>query len=263
MQKTLLLVPLFAVACSYPRFVASKTIVVNVPLAQALTLDCKTHNGDIKIARGEADDMVHVVAKIKVRGHTQEEADRNLERMSVGQGLEGKTLRIYGDYPRPDMNNRSPSFSFTMQVPEHLALKLESHNGDIESNGTTGTMRIETHNGDVRGTSRHKKTWVKTHNGEVRMAVQSEDDLDGRITSHNGDIVIQVPEEARCWLEAATHNGKIKTPSAIHDATIKRRSVLCRLGEEQTEGRLYIQTHNGNIVVRDGTPSGGNAKKLK
>ena len=263
MQKTLLLVPLFAVACSYPRFAATKTVEVDVPLAQAAKLDCKTHNGDIKITPGKASDTIHVVARIKVRGHTQEEANRNLERLSVGQATDGETLRIFGDYPRSAMNNLSPSFSFTMQVPEHLALKLESHNGDIESNGTTGAMRIETHNGNVRGSSHNKRTWVETHNGEVQIAIHSGEDLDGHIVSHNGDIVVQVSEQARCWLETATHNGNIKTPSAIHDATIKRHSVRCRLGEEETEGSLYIKTHNGNIVVRDGDSSGGNAKKLK
>jgi DUF4097 and DUF4098 domain-containing protein YvlB len=62
------------VACSDPRFVAAKTVELDVPLAQASTLDCKTHNGD------------------------------------------------------------------------------------INSTGTTGPVRIETHNGNVRGTSLNKKT---------------------------------------------------------------------------------------------------------
>lgn len=263
MQKLLLVMPLFAVACSYPRFVAAKTVELNVPLAQASTLDCKTHNGDIKVTRGEASDSIHVVAEMKVRGHTQAEADSNLERLSVGQGEDGDTLRIFGDYPRTAMNNRSPSFTFTMQVPEHLALNLESHNGDIISNGTTGAMRIETHNGDVRGTSQNKKTWVETHNGEVKMAITSSEDLDGRVTSHNGDIVIEVSDDAHCWLETSTHNGRIKTPSSIHDATINRRSVRCRLGEAETDGRLFVQTHNGNIVVRNGQPGGDNTNRLK
>jgi DUF4097 and DUF4098 domain-containing protein YvlB len=261
MQKSLLLLPLFAVACSYPRFVAAKTVELEVPLAQASTLDCKTHNGDINVTRGEAGDSLHVIAEIKVRGHTQAEADSNLERLAVGQGADGDTLRIFGDYPRAAMNNRSPSFTFTMQVPEHLALNLVSHNGDINSNGTTGPVRIETHNGDVRGTSRNKMTWVETHNGEVKMAITSTEDLDGRITSHNGDIVIEVSDNAHCWLETSTHNGRIKTPSTIHEATIKRRSVRCRLGEAQTDGRLYVETHNGNIVVHDGQSSSTN--KLK
>jgi DUF4097 and DUF4098 domain-containing protein YvlB len=262
MQKLLLLVPLFAVACTYPRFVASKTVEVDVPLAQAAELDCKTHNGNIKVTRGESDDSIHVVAKMRVRGHTQEEADRNLELLSVGQSHDGNTLRIFGEYPRSTMNNRSPSFTFTMQVPEHVALDLESHNGDIISQGTTGPVRIETHNGDVRGTSRNKSTRIETHNGEVKMSMQSHEDLDGRITSHNGNIVIEVSDQARCWLEAVTHNGRIKTPSTIHDATISRRKVRCRLGEAETDGRVFVKTHNGNIVVRDGQ-SGDPSMKLK
>lgn len=260
MQKVLALVPLFAVACSYPRFVASKTVELDVPASQAASLDCKTHNGDIEITRGDASDSVHIIAEMKVRGHTQEEADRNLELLSVGSELEGTTLRIFGDYPRPDLNNRSPSFSFTMAVPGHLALDLESHNGDIQSQGTTGAMRIETHNGDITAAAQNKKAWVETHNGEVEMTIESTEALDGRVTSHNGDIVVRVSEDASCWLEAVTHNGRIKTPSAIHDATINRRSVRCRLGEQETDGRLFVKTHNGNITVRNGDAPGDRSK---
>ena len=55
MQTPLLLVlPLFAVACSYPRFVANKTVELDVPLAQAIKLNCTTHNGDV-VVRSSSD----------------------------------------------------------------------------------------------------------------------------------------------------------------------------------------------------------------
>jgi DUF4097 and DUF4098 domain-containing protein YvlB len=262
MQKTLLLVvPLFAVACSYPRFVASKIVELDVPLAEASKLDCKTHNGNITITPGELSDTIHIRAEIKVRGYTQEEAEDNLAQLSIGQKQDNDVLRIFGEYPRSHFSNTSPSFSFDIKVPEHLALALESHNGNLTSHGTSGPLRLETHNGRIEGATSNNKAWVETHNGSIKLAIHSDEDLDGSITSHNGGISVEVSDQAHGWLEIATHNGSIKTPSTIHDATIKRRSVRGRLGEGATNGRLVVTTHNGNVVVRDDANASNNEPK--
>lgn len=261
MHKSLLLVPLFATACSYPAFVAKKVVELDVPLSQASKLHCKSHNGDITIARGAADDTVHIKAVLKVRGHSQQEADANLELLSVADELDEDTLRIFGDYPRPELNGMSPSFTYTMNVPSHIALDLVTHNGDVTARGTTGATRIETHNGSIVATSGHKNTRVETHNGDIDLVIRSNEDLEGRVISHNGDIDVELVEDAHCWLEVFTHNGSIRTPKVIHDASIKRRSVRARIGDGDTDGRLYIKTHNGDVGVHDAKP--GSAKKLK
>jgi len=256
MRKALLLLPLLSVACSYPAFTASKTVDVQVPIEQAIKLHCRTHNGDITITRGDSSDTIQMRTVMKVRGHTQSEADDNLRLLSIAHEHHGDTLKIYGSYPRPELNNRSPSFTYTMQVPEHLALSLESHNGDIRTDSTTGAVRIETHNGDVVSAVQNEKFWVSTHNGEVDVAVAADTDLDGRVVSHNGDINVSVSKDARCWLEVFTHNGHIDPPSRIHDATIKKRSLRCRIGEASTDGRLFVKTHNGDIEVEGGSERG-------
>ena len=261
MHKTLLLVPLLATACSYPSFVAKKVVELDVPLSQASKLHCKSHNGDITIARGTASDSVHIKAILKVRGYTQQEADANLELLSVADELDDDTLRIYGDYPRPELNGMSPTFTYTMNVPSHLDLNLVTHNGDVTARGTTGATRVETHNGNIVATSANKKTRVETHNGDIDLVIRSSDDLEGRVITHNGDIDVELVADAHCWLEVFTHNGRIRTPRVIHDASIKRRSVRCRIGEGDTEGRLFIKTHNGDVGVHDLEP--GNRKKLK
>lgn len=261
MQKVLIVVPLFAVACSYPSFVASKVIELDVPVANASNLHCKTHNGSIRVTGDSSSDTIHVRAVLKVRGHTQVEADDNLELLSVAAEMNGDVLKIYGKYPRSELNNRSPSFSYTMQVPERLAVTLNSHNGDIVARGTTGAIRIETHNGNVDATSSNEKTRVDTHNGNIDLVIRSDQDIEGRVTSHNGNIDIEVTDAAHCWLEVKTHNGNIRMPKGIQEATIKRRSVRGRLGDGETDGRLFIRTHNGNIAVHDGQSDSN--KKLK
>ena len=251
MHKSLLLVPLLAVACSYPRFAASKTVELDLPLAQASKLKCKTHNGSISISPSSASDAVHVVAVLQARGHTQKEADDNLELLSVAHSHDGDALRIYGDYPLFELSNRSPSFSYTIQVPEHLAVSLVSHNGDITTRGTSGATHIETHNGDINAHSANGSTSVETHNGRIDLSLRADQDLQGVAVSHNGDIDIRLEAGAPCWLHARTHNGNIKTPSVIHEATISRRSVRCRIGDGEAIGDLKVTSHNGDIAVRD------------
>ena len=54
MRATFLLVTLLIPACSVPRFQASKIVEMEIPVAQAIRLHCKTHNGAIKVMRGDS-----------------------------------------------------------------------------------------------------------------------------------------------------------------------------------------------------------------
>ena len=145
-------------------------------------------------------------------------------------------------------------------MPEHLALTLISHNGDIQSKGTTGALTVETHNGDVDSSVANSHAYVETHNGEVELTIRSNQELNGRVISHNGDIEVHVLDGAIGWLNASTHNGHISPPSSIHDADIKRRSLRCRIGEQQSDGKLDVTTHNGDITVRTSQGSQGKFK---
>ncbi|MCK5944496.1 MAG: DUF4097 family beta strand repeat protein [Planctomycetes bacterium] len=249
MRKTLILVPLFAAACSFPRFTAQKTIETDVSVRQAKTLRCATHNGDIHIRRGDRGDTIALHAVIEVRGHTQQEADERLLLVSIASEVLDDELKILGVFPRAEFRQHAPSITYTMHVPEHLALTLASHNGDIHTEGTKGPVQIETHNGDVQARVANEKVSIHTHNGEIEVEIDASTDLDSELVSHNGNIEVTVSEDASGWLEVATHNGHIDPPRHIYDATIKKRSLRCRIGEEGSEGKLVIETHNGNIGV--------------
>ncbi len=250
MHKTLLLVSLFGAACSYPRYVATKVVELQLPVEAAARLHCETHNGDIKIRRGATSETIAVRAEMSVRGFTQEEADANLHLLSVGQARDGDRLKLFGAYPRSELRNRSPSFAFTLQVPEAMALELVTHNGDVETRGTSGALSVETHNGDIEGAVASPKVRVRTHNGDVDLEIESDGALDGSLTTHNGNVRLSLAGGAHGWLEAVTHNGSISPPDGMHEATVRRRSVRGRIGEAATDGRLRVETHNGSVVVR-------------
>lgn len=250
MRPTLLLVPLFLAACSFPRIPASKVVEAKISIEQATLLHCKTHNGSITVVGSNASDTIELRAEMKVRGHTQIEADDNLQLMSFGQQHDGEALRIWSEYPKPQLNNCSPSITFTMVVPEHLALRLETHNGNVTASGTKDAMHIESHNGDVEASIGSTSADIETHNGEIHCAMMAPGNLSARIASHNGGIDVRMHDGSSCWLEAETHNGRIVPPSQMNDAELGRGRLRCRVGKQETKGLLRVATHNGDIRVR-------------
>ena len=250
MKKTFLLLPLFAAACSYPSFVASKTLKLEVPVEDAARLECRTHNGDITVTTGEATDKVLVRAELKVRGHTQEEADGNLHQMSLRhQNVEG-TLRLIRDLPSSQLRGFSPSYTFTLMVPSDFALDLQTHNGDVATSGTRGALKAHSHNGDIKSQVASDEVELDTHNGDIQLAIVGINRIDSRIVTHNGDVQVFVPEDASGWVDAHTHNGRIRLPDGVREASINRRSARGRFGPEDAEGQVYVKTHNGNVEIR-------------
>ena len=88
------------------------------------------------LTRGESATAVRIHAEMTARGHTQDEADANLQLLDIGRAHDGDTLRIFGDYPRDVLAGTSPTFAFTLEVPEQLALTLRTHNGGVATAGT-------------------------------------------------------------------------------------------------------------------------------
>lgn len=250
MRATFLLVTLLLPACSVPRFQASKIVEMEIPVAQAIRLHCKTHNGAIKVMRGDSANTVHVHAELTARGHSQGEADVRLGRIDVGVTHDGDTLRIFGEYPHAAFAGDAPTFSFTLLVPEHMALTLRSHNGGVATTGTTGPVDIETHNGAVAAMAASTSARVKTHNGAVCVLLDADDALDTQIETHNGGVLVALHGGCHGWLTAETHNGRLSLPAGAQEATVERRSMRCRIGSETTTGKLDIRSHNGAIEVQ-------------
>ena len=248
MRPTLLLLPLFA-ACSFPKSVASKTVELEIPLEQATVLSCRNHNGDITVSKGPSDGFVTVRAELRVRGHSQAEADDNLATMSLRHEIDGTELRLIRDYPKQEMSGFSPSYRFTIAVPAHLALDLHSHNGNITTTGTTGHIEVRTHNGDIDAEVANPEVHAGTHNGDIALAIVIPGQLESSVRSHNGNVRVKLHPETSAWIEARSHNGRINPPDGAFDTTTKKRSMRCRVGEQQTEGELKVRTHNGNVRI--------------
>ena len=239
---------LLLAGCAYPSFVSSKVIELTIPAADLTAVSCVSHNGDVTVHGDPAATEVALRAELSVRGYSQGEADANLHLLSLGKELDNGTLKVYGKYDQLALNNLSPCFTFTLKVPQQIAVSLVSHNGDIHANGTRGPVALESHNGDIVADAATSQVKAGTHNGAVRIDLANEGRLDGEIVSHNGDIVVSLADGISTSVHASTHNGKITPGRQLRDATIKKHSLRCRIGDGA--GSLTITTHNGDVRLR-------------
>jgi len=257
-MRALTLPALLFAGCAYPTFVSSKVIELSIPAADLTTVSCVSHNGNVTVTGDPQATEVALRAELSVRGYSQSEADANLLLLSLGKDRDNGTLKIYGKYDALQLRSVSPSFTFTLKVPQQVAVILTSHNGDIRANGTRGTVALESHNGDIVADAATCQVRAETHNGEVRIDLATDPanpgKLDGEITSHNGNIVVSLAEGISTSLHASTHNGEITAASPLssgrqlQDATKKPRSLRGRLGDGT--GSLTITTHNGDVRLR-------------
>jgi DUF4097 and DUF4098 domain-containing protein YvlB len=245
MRHPAVLLSLLAVGCSYPQFIAKKTVEFTVPVAGVTELDAVTHNGPIHVTGVAAAEMISVRAEMSVRGMTQDEADANLHLLQVTNDVVAGKLQLRGKYPSGELNNRSPSFAFTVTMPGHLGVRLESHNGGLHVTGTEGPVALTTHNGGIEGTVTGAPLVATTHNGGIKLRLTSSKALDAAVTTHNGSVKVALPAAANAMLVAETHNGGISAPAGLQDARTARNRVQGRLGDGS--GKLQVETHNGSI----------------
>jgi hypothetical protein len=246
MHKLLLLVPLLAASCSFPRFVAKKTVELQLDSATLTALRCDTHNGDVAVTGSTAEGIV-LRADISVRGETQEEADDLLHLLEVAAETAESTMRIHGKYPSSQLYNRSPSFTFTLTVPSRLSLQLESHNGDIKAVGMAAAAKIETHNGDIHADVAHTSVRAKSHNGDVHLTLSAPGALDAVAHTHNGDVHVGLAADATGTVEASTHNGRTTAPEHA-TGKVGKRSFRVQVGDGT--GSLRATSHNGDVQIR-------------
>jgi Putative adhesin len=235
-------------SCSYPRFQAKKTVEFTLPAASVSRLLCTSHNGKIVVDGDPAATAVNLKAEMSVRGHTQEEANANLNLLEVGQEQTDGQLKLWGKYPTGGLNNLSPSFAFTMTVPARMQLQLETHNGDVVARGTEGPIRLETHNGSIEAKVTTAKVEVETHNGTVELDLGGSGPLDGTVTSHNGGIRVGIGNDRGTRIEASTHNGSIQAGANVAEASVSRTRLSGKIGDGS--GKLVITTHNGSVTIR-------------
>lgn len=236
---------LFA-CCSAPRFAASRAVDYEIPVVSVQRLACETRNGGITVVGDPTAQVVRLHAEFTARAGSQDDANALLNQLDVkidvNDGfMDAKEIGPDGGW------TTSTSCSFTITLPVSTPVSLVSHNGDVRVTGTQGDVRAESHNGEVTADTAAASVAAVTHNGNVHLSLRGEL-REATVESHNGEVVVECDAPARAAVDLATHNGSIRCPDGMRDATSGKGWLKGRLGDGK--GTLLVKTHNGDIVLR-------------
>jgi putative adhesin len=142
------------------------------------------------------------------------------------------------------------SVSYRLTVPAQTDLDLRSHNGGITLNGVRGHTEFATTNGGVRITDSGGSMHGRTTNGGVKVALAgSQWDGEGLdVTTTNGGVVLEVPENFNAHLETGTVNGGVRLDFPVRVQGRIDKEVSTDLGSGGPTIRAV--TTNGGVTVR-------------
>ena len=233
-------------SCSIAHFRAEREVQRSESADGLASVFCKTHNGAIKVRGVQGKATVDVMARLVAHGDDEIEARENVAQLDVKLERSGSELVIATVVPSTLPWQAGASFSFQLEVPAELALRLTTHNGEVETLGTSGDVQAVTHNGGVRVRGAVPVLELTTHNGEIELVCEGSGTVRGNVTTHNGGVTVDVGARS-ATIEASTHNGHMESSGVRVESRTERR-LRAVAGDGQ--GELRVGTHNGAVRVR-------------
>jgi hypothetical protein len=213
------------------------------------TFKAKIHNGAIR-ATGIETPTCDVTAVITGRAQTVDEAKKIAERIDIvlDSTREGLTARIINP---PLLETQDYSIDYHILLPSKTRLEFETHNGAINVERMLDPTHLLTHNGSIDCLQVSGRVQAQTHNGPVRIRYDKENlnPLDTNISTHNGSIEIDTPDDLSALLNISTHNGSINVVRPVTvSGRIEKNYLDGRIGTG--DGRIFLRTHNGSVTFR-------------
>lgn len=266
------LLALASTACTTQSAVSTETDSFTV--GGSLTLKVDTLSGRIEVSAG-SDNVVDVRAQLRDVRRVEYEAIQSGDEIIV-------TAEQKHSWWFPAGNTAADIY---VTVPAGTALRLDTSNGDIRVQGTTGGGILSTSNGaialeevqgdfevntsngaievnGIRGsaalkTSNGRVTLneasgefnVKTSNGAITFSGELTPGGSNRLVTSNGRIEAELLGSPSVSIDASTSNGEVKHPDvAILATETDSDHLVGTIGAGEAE--LYIDTSNGDIVLK-------------
>ncbi|ARU63731.1 hypothetical protein CBW65_23920 [Tumebacillus avium] len=129
------------------------------------------------------------------------------------------------------------------------ALRLLTRNGSVRVDKVAGDLKAETHNGKIVVRECGKNVTLHTHNGSVR--VQTEVGVQGpwKVSSHNGSIELNVPQDTNAMFQMHTSAGKVHGNAIPVQSHGYVQNIMVKKGDG--EHLVEVETHRGSIEVSE------------
>lgn len=261
---------------------AVREVTQTFELTGLLDLDVESSNGYVIVASAQTA-SVTVVAKLRSRGDTLEEAEQrvNAIKLELSQAGNSVMLRYRGADQAEDVRRHS-GVSFEVTVPMQADVDVDTSNGAItlrgiegdfnldtsngaidlsdlvgivhadtsngriDVNGFNGVLELETSNGAIDIDGAEAMVDARTSNGRIDFSGALVGDRHDLRTS-NGAIQVTVPRDASITFDASTSIGSISTNLALVGDT-EGRDWNAALNPPAMQ-TLNLRTSNGSIRI--------------
>ncbi len=193
-------------------------------------LHVRNVSGDTKITVAE-DGKIHVTARKRVRGTSEERAKRLLENVEVRMEQEGNDVLVKPHLYEQDrgwadlFRGGRVAVDFEITVPKELRLEAHTVSGDVDLAGTRGPVDLQSVSGDITANDLQGPLRLKTVSG------------DGDLTEYAGQLVANTVSGDLTFRRVRLHGSDIVTVSG--DVEID--------GELDKDREHRIKTISGDI----------------
>ncbi len=221
---------------------------LSAPLAGITALDVTTEVGKIRLEAADVSEA-RIVADIKVRAGSEEEAQELAEMVRVTVESTGQTLAVKALKPK-EFGHNQLCVDLTIDVPASLALDCTTNVGDIRIAGFSNRIEARTNVGSIACTGLRDGAKLETNVGDIRAAYVTDAPaaLDFTAATDVGSIEFTGPKEISANLTAGTSVGDIDTDRPLTVRGSLKQSIKASLGNG--EGQIRLRTNVGSIKIR-------------
>jgi hypothetical protein len=142
---------------------------------------------------------------------------------------------------------------FTVRLPARVALGATTQVGDVRVSGASGPLELATVSGEVDAETALGSVSAVSVNGSVHTRVHAFGDTGGvSLTTVNGSVTAELPQQLDADVEANTINGSIVTDyPLVVQGKFTSHSLKGTVGRGGHE--VHIQTVNGSVTLKKAT----------
>ncbi|MDQ6859076.1 MAG: DUF4097 domain-containing protein [Chloroflexota bacterium] len=226
----------------------SEVIERDFRVGQGAGLHVRNVSGDTRVSVGDAG-TIHVTARKRVRGTSEERAKRLLENVEVRMEQDGDDVLLKPHLYEQDrgwadlFRGGRVAVDFEITVPPELRLQAHTVSGDVAVAGTRGPIDVQSVSGDVRLTDVQGPLRLKTVSG------------DGLLSTFAGQLVANSVSGDLTFSGARLHGSDIVTVSG--DVRFEGELDKARDHRMKTiSGDVDLHLTGGSYDIRFSTMSG-------
>ena len=219
-----------------------RTVQKQAPLDSGSTVVVRTSSGSITVTGADVNDC-SVVAQIRVKALTEEEAKETAEQVEIILEQVGNTLTVKAEKP-PKKLKRSIAISYDITVPKQTNVECASSYGPVKLGSIDGNAKGKSSSGSIWAEDIQGSAHLDTSYGSVTCMNISGDDI--KVKSSSGAITA---ENIRGSADMDTSYGSI-TCRDISGGDLKLRTSSGKIKLSKASCTDYdVHTSYGSIRV--------------